>query len=173
MKKLFFTLFFGMMALFCNAQIYTAIKYLDKFDDELKSEQHKTLITKTDTTFVIEEKGKQPITYYILNVVEEGTKGSKDNIVNLIDDLYGYEEAWIVIRYDMLDKFREALNDYKLNSMKEALDKVTPHILYVVHRTLTTQYAGNYIMDMFWLQDDLIDGKLGKDIKRIIYTNNL
>lgn len=161
-----------MMASFCNAQIYTTIKYLDKFDDELKSEQHKTLITKTDTTFVIEEKGKQPITYYILNVVEEGTKGSKDEVVNLVSNLYGYEETWCVVRYEKLKDYREAFNNYRLNSTEENTEKLLRMWLFVVHRTITTQYSATYLNDMFWLQDESDDEKLGKNIKRIIYTNN-
>lgn len=172
MKKLFFTLLFGMMALFCNAQIYTAIKYLDKFDDELKSEQHKTLITKTDTTFVIEEKGKHPVTYYILNVLEEGNHGSKDEIVNLVGNVYGYEETWCVVQYDKLGYYREVFNNCRLDPTEENMKKLLQPCLFLVHRTITTQYTATYLNDMYWLQDDLCDDKLGKNIKRIIYTNN-
>ena len=62
MKKILFTLVFALYGIVCNAQLFKTIKYYDKFDDEVKVEQRKTLITKTDSsTFVIEEKGKQPI----------------------------------------------------------------------------------------------------------------
>lgn len=52
MKKHLFTLIFVLASLSCNAQIYKSIKYYDKFDDEIKTEQRKTLITKTDSTFI-------------------------------------------------------------------------------------------------------------------------
>ena len=85
MKKFLLTLLFGLIGSTCNAQIYTKIKHFDKFDDALKIENRKTLITKTDSTFIIEEKGKQPVVYYILNELRR--QGSKDDVVNLVDNL--------------------------------------------------------------------------------------
>ena len=173
MKKYLFTLLFAWIGIACNAQIYKTIKYYDKFDDEVKSEQHKTLITKTDSTFVIEEKGRIPITYYILNPVEQGTRGSKDEIVNLINNVYGYEETWCVVRSDMMPKYREALQqmlvDYSEANVKSLMQ---PLWLFIVHRTITTQYTGTYLDELFWVQDEDSDGKLGKDINRIIYLKD-
>lgn len=121
MKKLLFTFSLAVLGLSCYAQIYTRIKYYDKFDDEVKSEQRKTLITKTDSTFVIEEKGKQPVAYYI---IEGTTRGSKDEIVNLINNIYGYQESWCVVRYDKIDKYREAQHNYYLDQTEANYQKV-------------------------------------------------
>ena len=74
MKKFLFTLLFAWIGIDCNAQIYKTIKYYDKFDDEVKKEQHKTLITKTDSTFVIEEKEFLLFTIYCIL----SNKGQKD-----------------------------------------------------------------------------------------------
>lgn len=170
MKKYLLTLFLVLIGLSSNAQIFKSIKYYDKFDDEIKLDQRKTLITKTDSsTFVIEEKGKQPVEYYILNVVQEGTKGSKDEPVNLVASVYGYEESWCVVRSDMLKDYLEASRAYSLDSSKSNMDKMMHFWLFVVHRTITTQYTGTYLDEIFWVQDELSDGKLGKDINRIIY----
>ena len=46
-----------------------------------------------------------------------------------------------------------------------------PLFLIIVHRTITTQFTGTYLDDFFWVQDEFCDGKLGKDINRIIYLN--
>jgi hypothetical protein len=172
MKKHLFTLFFVLVGLSCHAQIYKSIKYYDKFDDEVKTEQRKTLITKTDSTFIVEEKGKDPVVYYILNPVTDGAKGSKDEIVNLVDNVYGYEETWCVVRSDMLEKYREEYHNYYLDNSKANLEKLQKYWLFIVHRTITTQYTGTFLNEIFWVQDELHDGKLGKDVNRIIYLRD-
>lgn len=169
MKKYILTLILVIVVIFCNAQIYKTIIHYDKFDDIVKTEQRKTLVTKNDSTFVIEEKGKSPITYYILNPIKEGTIGSKDNVVNLINDVYGYQETWCVVREDMWDKYKKANTELKLNPSKENLDKVRPYWLFIIHRTVTTQYSGIFLDDILWIQDENNDGKLGKDVNRVIY----
>ena len=171
MKKHLFTLVFVLAGLSCDAQIYNSIKYYDKFDDEVKTEQRKTLITKTDSTFIVEEKGKEPVAYYILNPVLAGTKGSKDEIVNLVNNVYGYEETWCVVRSDMLEKYRETFQNYYLDE-KDNTEKLQHFWLFIVHRTITTQFTGTFLDDFFWVQDDLHDGKLGKDVNRIIYLRD-
>lgn len=172
MKKHLFTLIFVLASLSCNAQIYKSIKYLDKFDDVIKTIQRKTLITKTDSTFIVEEKGKEPVVYYKLNVMPEGTKGSKDEVVNLINNVYGYQESWCVVRYDLLEKYREARHNYYLEDSNENIEKLQKFWLFIVHRTITTQFTGTYLDEMFWVQDELSDGKLGKDVNRIIYLRD-
>ena len=173
MKKILFTLVFAMYGIVCNAQLFKTIKYYDKFDDEVKVEQRKTLITKTDSsTFVIEEKGKQPIVYYILNVMKEGTKGSKDEPANLVANLYGYEETWCVVRADMLDDYLEAKRNYDLDTSTSNMNKLQHFWLFAVHRTITTQYTATYLDEIFWIQDELSDGKLGNNVNRIIYKKD-
>ena len=168
MKKFFLTLLFGLIRFTCNAQIFNKIKYYDKFDDALKIENRKTLITKTDTTIVIEEKGKKPVVYYILYVVD--SLGSKDNVVNLVGDVYGYETTWCLLRYDLYEKFIEVRYNYFLDQSKENEEKMANFMITAVHRTITTQFSGTYETELFWLQDDLNDDKLGKNVSRIIYS---
>ena len=54
MKKIIILLICVLISQVSFAQIFTKIKYFDKFDDSLKEETIKTLITKTDSTFIIE-----------------------------------------------------------------------------------------------------------------------
>ena len=169
MKKYLITLFFTLIGLSSSAQIYKSIKYYDKFDDEVKKEQRKTLITKTDSTFIVEEKGKTPVIYYILNLVPGGNKGSKEDPVNLVDNIYGYEESWCVVRKDMYEKYLDVHYNYFLDSSQANMDKLQHFWLFIVHRTITSQYTGDYLDELFWIQDELNDGKLGIDIHRIIY----
>ena len=169
MKRLVFILLFILSALMANAQLFSSIRYNDKFDDILKAEQRKTLITKTDTTIVVEEKGKQPVTYYILNILEEGSMGSKDNIVNIVDNVYGYQTTWCVIKKDMLDKYVEAYKDFHLDSSDDNRNKLSSFWIFAVSRTVTSQYSGTFESEYFWLEDELNDDKLGKNVNRIIY----
>lgn len=173
MKKILFTIVLAFTGIVCNAQLFKSIKYYDKFDDEVKLEQRKTLINKTDSsTFVIEEKGKLPVEYYIINPVKDGTRGSKDEPVNLVANVYGYEETWCVVRSDMLNDYLVAQRNYYEDSSKANMEKVMHFWLFLVHRTITTQYTGTYLDELFWVQDELSDGKLGKDVNRIIYQKD-
>ena len=168
MRKLFIVLASILVSSFVNAQIFNTVSYFDKFDDVLKTEQRKTLVEKTDSTFVIEEKGKRPTTYYILNVVE--TSGSKDNIVNLVDNVYGYETSWCVVKDDLMDKYSEAYLNYFLDPSKENMSILQSFWIFAVNRIVTSQYSGIYLHEYFWLSDELNTDKLGKNINRIVYS---
>lgn len=87
----------------------------------------------------------------------------------MINDVYGYQETWCVVREDMWDKYKKANTELKLNPSKENLDKVRPYWLFIIHRTVTTQYSGIFLDDILWIQDENNDGKLGKDVNRVIY----
>ena len=172
MRKLITIFVFSCVAMACSAQtiLFREISYNDKFDDILKKETRKTLITKTDSTFVIEEKGKTPVEYHILNVVE--TKGSKDSIVNLVGKVYGYQQSWCLVRYDMLTKYYEAYINYVYDGSVEKEKAMSSFWIFATHRTITTQYTGTYDTEYFWLSDELNDDKLGKGVNRIIYSKD-
>lgn len=153
--------------------LYKVINYYDKFDDELKVEQRKTLISKEDSsTFVIEEKGKEPVKYYIIMPVEEKTMGLKDEPVNIVGRVYGYQEAWYIVRYDDLVEFVDAYGIYKQDPSEPNQSKVFSFFLLAVHRTITTQFTKDYLDEMFWIEDESNKGKLGKDVNRIIYRKD-
>ena len=89
--KRFFILFLMGIALSSTAQICTHMRVLDKFDAVITDRDQKTIIEKTDSTFIIEEKGKDPVMYVIENLVLQNSMGDKDNIVNLVENVYGYQ----------------------------------------------------------------------------------
>ena len=172
MKKLVALVIFGLCALSGNAQLFTKISYYDKFDDVIKQEVRKTLITKTDSTIVIEEKGKDPVVYYIENVLEADTKGSKEEPVNLVADVYGYQTTWCVVRKDKwLDYYVDKLRYLFVDNSDEKIKNLSSYWLFATHRTITTQYTGTYKRELFWLSDEESSGKLGKGVNRIIYEN--
>ena len=187
MKKLLIfimSLFLGLQA-FGQGSVYSEVLYLDKFDDIVKFDNVKTLVQKTDSTFVVETKGKSPVTYYILNVLEYGCAGDKDNIVNLVGDVYGYQTCWCVVRSDMVEDYNKDYNtvlnnclkirnneeltdDEKDSLQRNELDKLVKYHLFVIHRVVVSKYAHSYESEYFWVQDEM-STKLGKDINRIIY----
>jgi hypothetical protein len=96
MKRIYLLSLLFIASLACSAQgIYTSVTKYDKFDDVVWQKTIKTLITQNDTAFVVETKGQKPVVYtliegYVLNV------GSRDSLVNLVDDLWGYEDSYLV-----------------------------------------------------------------------------
>lgn len=129
MKRVFivFTLLLSIV-LKVDAQIYTYKCVLDKFNDVLLEKDLKTLVTQTDSMFIIEEKGSVPIEYIVLT--SSYSNGSSSNIVNLVDDVYGYEEGWIIaLKKDITKKY------------------------IALHRVVTTQYSHEYKNELFWVED--------------------
>lgn len=186
MKRFLTILILSFITLFANAQVYTSIKYLDKFDDEVKVENIKTIVEKTDSTFIVETKGKDPVTYYILNVLEY--TGNKDNIVNLVANVYGYQTCWCVVRSDMAEDYGETyynvlISCLKIRNSEELTDsekeklqklelsKLEKYYLFITHRVIVSQYSHTYETEYFWVQDET-NTRLGKDINRIIYIKN-
>ena len=147
------------MAFVANAQSYilTQKMVVDKFDDVISNREQKTIVTKTDSTFVIEEKGKEPVTYRILNYAEYNSKGDKDNIVNLVDNVYGYQECWAVILESDVPEYNTEYTSLIFESDKEKRNKDIEKLIerfyyYIIHRVVTTQYAHHILGQHIWVQ---------------------
>ena len=169
MKKLNVLLLILMMSLTSYGQIYSVKGYLDKFDDIIKSKTIKTLITKTDSTFIFEEKGLKPVEYYILFYLDAGSVGDKDNLVDLTGKgVYGYQDCWVVIKMKDKDDYSELYEKVIRKEIeKEELEK---YILYIIHRTVSRySFEFEYDSDYFWIENEKNDNKLGKDVNRIVY----
>ena len=109
MKKVLFICTLILLSVIVNAQerhsnstyhfettkVFSVKMIQDKFDDVLSSEEIKTLVTITDSTVIIEEKEKEIKRY--LRFDEIFTTGNKDNIVNLVADVYGYEYTFLCV----------------------------------------------------------------------------
>lgn len=97
----------------------------------------------------------------------EGIKGAVVTALTIFHLKNGKDKEFI--RENMLKKYKKANTELKLNPSKENLDKVRPYWLFIIHRTVTTQYSGIFLDDILWIQDENNDGKLGKDVNRVIY----
>ena len=123
MKKLLLISVLMILSVLSNAQIFTDKIVYDKFDDVISHRDVKTIIAQSDTTITFEEKGGTPTEYKI--VCQEYAEGNEDNIVNLYDNIYGYETCWLV---SLNGKF-----------------------FYINHRIVTNS-VGTYIKsEMFWI----------------------
>lgn len=158
MKKILFILFI-LFSIGCNAQIYNTIKHYDKFDDIIKTEKIKTLVNKTDSTFVFETKNRNNKVYYILDIVHSNCIGDSKiyNHEKLLENgnIYGYQEYWLVtdLRYD--EYFDLVLTN------KTFADS---HTFGLCHRVISRYSFEFYFETEFhWIQK--FDGS------RIIYSN--
>lgn len=137
MKKFLILILTTLVFAVADAQIFTQKEIRDKFNDVVSKREIKTLITKNDTAIIIEEKGKEPVTYKVL--FEFDSKGSEDNIVRLVDNVYGYEKSWIVV----LDEYRCA----------------------ITHRVVTDKYGTEFVGEFYWIAKLSKNG----NYERIIY----
>lgn len=168
MRKITFLLLV-LFAFSANAQIFNHKRVLDKFDDDVLSKRVKTLITKDDTSFTIEEKGGKPETYIVINFANYNSAGSKDSIVNLINNVYGYQECWCVVKKKDYVEYSKTylsavyeLDESKRHTMIENM--VKKYCYYITHRVVTTQYTGVFMSEYVWVQKDSEGG-------RTIYSN--
>lgn len=158
MKKFFLLIVLVLSVLpICAQGLYRSIRYYDKFDDEIKFEQIKTLIDVSDSTIVFETKGRAPQTYY---VVGKRLNGNKDDIKNLVSDVYGYEVEYACVSTE------ELKNEHRKYAVSnETADKfIEEHqkeIIVFMFRTVTTQFSGSYISKLAWI--------LKNDRSRIIF----
>ena len=110
MKKILVFILGLFVWVFSYGQIYTSVKYLDKFDDVVKEQTIKTIVEKTDSTFIVETKGKEPVEYCIVMNNIFNSVGSEDETVNLFDNVYGYQESWVVMTRDDFNRWRDEDN---------------------------------------------------------------
>ena len=141
MKKFLILILTTLVFAVADAQIFTQKEIRDKFNDIISKREIKTLITKNDTAIIIEEKGNEPVTYKVL--FEFDSKGSEDNIVRLVDDVYGYEKSWIVV----LDEYRCA----------------------ITHRVVTDKYGTEFVGEFYWIAKLSKNGNYERTIYSKIY----
>ena len=140
MKKFLILILTTLVFAVADAQIFTRKTIRDKFDDVVSKREIKTLITKNDTAIIIEEKGNEPVTYKVL--FEFVSEGSEDNIVRLVDDVYGYEKSWLVV----LDEYR----------------------YFITHRVVTDKYGTEFVGEFYWIENASFNG----DNERTIYIED-
>ncbi len=163
MKKLLSLLLVMMCALGMNAQgIYTKVTKYDKFDDVVWKRQIKTLITQTDTTFVVETKGSKPETYYYTdNFLMADHIGRRDSLANLVADLWGYEDVYTVytenLRKEISSKIKNVPDTMtptnKVNYVFEEVRKILKRCPKIVIRNISKySFSYEYKTDLFWIK---------------------
>lgn len=150
-------LFLAFFSLAINAQIYTHKRVLDKFDDAVFDKDVKTLIQKTDSTFIIEEKGHTPVIYRIINYAGYNSMGDKDNIVNLVDNVYGYQASWYCVSEtdypNYIKDYAACVIEQDETRRKAAIANMVEKYGYIiVDRVITTQYSKQYTAELLWVQ---------------------
>ena len=182
MKKLLFLMLILSASLSASAQgIYTSIVKYDKFDDVEWKKNKKTLITQTDTTFIIETKGSEPVIYYYNNAPLFATHvGHRDSLANLVADVWGYESMYYAIPKETIDKYVSELreNNQELHSTK--ISEMLPFLFlseifekgsqngahYITVRNVSKfRYTYEYSTDIFWI--------MFSDGSRIIYLKDV
>lgn len=169
MKKFLILILTALVTVAADAQIFTYKVIRDKFDDVVSECEIKTLITKNDTTFIIEEKGNEPVTYKIL--FEDESMGSKDNIVQLVGNVYGYQESWgVILEKDFKDCLLDisALSNEEDNSKRNDLRSklIEKYCNFITHRVVTRQYDTKLLSEHYWIEKAYQNG----NYERTIYS---
>lgn len=172
MKKFLILFLTTLVFTVADAQIFTHKEIKDKFDDIVLEREIKTRIEKNDTAFIIEEKGNEPVTFKILNEIE--FKGSKDNIVQLVGNVYGYEENWCVILEkdikDYLLDISALCNEEDDSKRHDLISKlVEKYCNFITHRVVTDQFGTKLLYEFCWIEKASMNGNNERTIYSIIY----
>ena len=171
MKKFLILILTVLVTVVADAQIFTHKMIKDKFDDVVSEREIKTFVIKNDTAFIIEEKGNEPVTFKILSELE--FKGSKDNIVQLVGNVYGYEECWcVILEKDVKDYFLgiSALSNEEDDSKRHDLISklVEKYCNFITHRVVTDKYGLQFLSEYYWIVKPSFNG----DNERTIYSKD-
>ena len=165
MKKILLLLLF-IVPFVAHAQSYilTNKTVVDKFDDIISNREQKTIVTKTDSTFVIEEKGSHPVRYMIVSLLPDHSMGDKENVVNLVDNVYGYQECWAVILELDFENYLKEYNIYINETDKDKQLKYTDYLVnkffyFITRRVVTTQYTNHILGQYIWIQKGENNGR--------------
>ena len=173
MKKFLILFLTTLVFTVADAQIFTYKMIKDKFDDVVSEREIKTLIEKNDTAIIIEEKGNEPVTYITPYYLEMPSVGSKDNIVQLVGNVYGYEECWcVILEKDVKDYFLDisALSNEEDDSKRHDLISklVEKYCNFITHRVVTTKYGTELLGEYYWIVKASFNG----DTERTIYSKD-
>lgn len=170
MKKLIAITFVLMCTLTVSAQtIYSSIEKYDKFDDVVWTKKIKTIISKSYSTI----KGQKPTEYEYLNEpLFETQTGSREDLVNLVNDVYGYESTYCLFPKGTIEKTYETIKSEIPDSLatEEMIDaKVKLKLMVlmddmptITFRTVSySQYSFEYETELAWIRF--------KDGSRVIY----
>lgn len=165
MKKLIAVTIVLMCALTASAQtIYTSIDKYDKFDDVVWTKQIKTIISKSYSTIVVETKGQKPTEYEYLNEPLFATQtGSREDLVNLVNDIYGYESSYCLFPKGTIVKTYETVkseipDSLATEDMIDAKVKLKLMLLKYDMPTITfrsisySQYSFEYRTELAWIR---------------------
>ena len=158
MKKFLILILTTLVFAVADAQIFTQKTIRDKFDDVVSKREIKTLITKNDTAIIIEEKGKKSVTFKILN--EIGFNGNKDNIVQLVGNVYGYEKSWGVILEKDFKDYQSAFSNEE--DVSKLIEK---YCYFITHRVVTDRYGLQFLSEHYLIEKISKNG----NYERIIY----
>lgn len=173
MKKILSIIICLMMCLSMQAQgIYSKATKYDKFDDVVWTKRVKTLITLTGNVLTLETKGQAPITYMCS---EYKKTGSKDKIVNLIQNVHGYQIDYLcytekegMTMFDKLNKagvfdindpsddFANSITKYAEKHPVEAIGFVQD--ILKIAKKFTIRYISRYeftyeyLTDLAWIE---------------------
>ena len=147
-----------------QSYILTNKTVVDKFDDIISNREQKTIVTKTDSTFVIEEKGSHPVRYMIVSLLPDHSMGDKENVVNLVDNVYGYQECWAVILESEFENYLKEYNIYINETDKDKQLKYTDYLVnkffyFITRRVVTTQYTHHILGQLIWIQKGESNGR--------------
>lgn len=115
MKKTVFILLVALsFAALAQAEVYKSKMVVDHYGDVVSYSECRAIVKETDSTFVIDEKGKELVVYQKVTLLS--TDGSREKLDDLTGkSVYGYQSNYLVIAPDGSAKL---INDRMISKYK-------------------------------------------------------
>ena len=89
--------------------------------------------------------------------------GSKDNIVRLVNNVYGYQEGWwVILEKDIKDYLLDisALSNEEDDSKRDVLRRklIEKYYYCITHRVVTDEYGLQFLSEYYWFQKASFNG---------------
>lgn len=165
MKKFLFISMLFVLTIASSAQgIYTKKTKYDKFDDVVWTQNVKTLITMYNDSIVFETKGQNPETYmYFDQELMAVHIGDRDNLENLVGDIYGFETQYFGItksvRQEIKDEFEQSYEESDMDDETASaslalilLSKIENAPIITFRTISSTRYTFSYKTDIVWIR---------------------
>lgn len=165
MKRFTFIALLFVLSLAASAQgIYTKKTKYDKFDDVVWTKNVKTLITMYNDSIVFETKGQNPETYmYIDSEYLAAHIGDRDNLENLVGDVYGFENQYYGFTKSMAQEIYDEIalpigelnpddNEAAVSIIMAFLDKLDEAPTITFRTISSTRYTFSYKTDIVWIR---------------------
>lgn len=158
MQRLIITFPLLLLCITVNAQTFANKLVIDMSDNVILSDNIESVVIHDveKGMITIEENGRQPQVFRIIRWCDYSSSGDEENIVNLVDNIYGYQNTWCAVKESDYDAYARILESIELEEIPraEGLNEMLKLWYFIIHRVVHSPSTHSYQTELWWIQDE-------------------